>query len=70
MIRVDVQPYCSECCDFDPDITKPVKLYCDGTFIMGGSAIARTDTIIRCSHAKRCEAIKRYLEHQEDNKNE
>ena len=69
MIRVDVQPYCSECCDFDPDITKPVKLFLDGTF-MGDSAIARTDTIIRCRHAKRCEAIKRYLEHQEGNKNE
>ena len=69
MIRVDVQPYCSECCDFDPDITKPVRLYCDGTF-MGDSTIARTDTIIRCRHAKRCEGIKRYLEHQEGNKNE
>lgn len=68
MIRVDVQPYCSECCDFDPDITKPVRLYRDGTF-MGDSDIARTDTIIRCRHAKRCEGIKRYLEHQEGNKN-
>lgn len=68
MIRVDVQPYCSECCDFDPDITKPVKLFLDGTF-MSDSTVARTDTIIRCSHAKRCEGIKRYLEHQEGNKN-
>ncbi len=67
MIRVDVQPYCSECFDFDPDITKPVKLY--GSFL-DDDTIARTDTIIRCSHAKRCEAIKRYLEHQEGNKNE
>ena len=68
MIRVDVQPYCSECCDFDPDITKPVKLFLDGTF-MSDSTVTRTDTIIRCSHAKRCEGIKRYLEHQEGNKN-
>lgn len=67
MIRVDVQPYCSECFDFDPDITKPVKLFLDGTF-MSDSTVARTDTIIRCSHAKRCEGIKRYLEHQEGNK--
>ena len=67
MIRVDVQPYCSECCDFDPDITKPVKLFLDGTF-MSDSTVARTDTIIRCSHAKRCEGIKRYLEHQEGHK--
>ena len=68
MIRVDVQPYCSECCDFDPDITKPVKLFLDGTF-MSDSTVARTDTIIRCSHAKRCEGIKRYLERHEGNKN-
>ena len=68
MIRIDVQPYCSECCDFDPDITKPVKLFLDGN-LMSDSAVAKTDTIIRCSHAKRCEGIKRYLEHQEGNKN-
>ena len=68
MIRIDVQPYCSECCDFDPDITKPVRLFLDGN-LMSDSAVAKTDTIIRCSHAKRCEGIKRYLEHQEGNKN-
>jgi hypothetical protein len=55
MIRLEVQPYCSECCDFDPDVIKPEKIICSNGFVMVG------DTIVRCSYAKRCEAIKRYL---------
>lgn len=55
MIRLEVQPYCSECCDFDPDVTKPEKIIGFNGFVMVG------DTIVRCSYAKRCEAIKRYL---------
>lgn len=55
MIRLEVQPYCSECCDFDPDVTKPGKIIGSNGFVMVG------DTIVRCSYAKRCEAIKRYL---------
>ena len=55
MIRLEVQPYCSECCDFDPDVIKPKKIICSNGFVMVG------DTIVRCSYAKRCEAIKRYL---------
>ena len=62
MIRVDVQLYCSECCDFEPDVTKPVKICSDD-----GGVVATTDTIIRCSHRKRCEAIRRYLEQQRSN---
>ena len=26
MIRLDIQPYCSECFDFDPDVKKPEKI--------------------------------------------
>lgn len=55
MIRLEVQPYCSECCDFDPDVIKPEKIICSNGFVMVG------DTIVRCSYTKRCEAIKRYL---------
>ena len=57
MIRLDIQPYCSDCYDFDPDVIKPSKMY-DET----GVVIATSDTVVRCSHAKRCEAIKRYLD--------
>lgn len=64
MIRIEVQEYCSECCDFEPDVTRPVKMvgytpFTDVTDVMG---ITQTDTIVRCKYAKRCENIKRYLE--------
>ena len=58
MIRIEVQPYCDACCDFDPDVKKPEKMfYNDGAFF-------QSDTIIRCKNAKRCESIKRYLDSQ------
>ena len=58
MIKLDIQPYCEQCCDFEPDVTRPRKLTDDiGTYIL-------TDTIIRCEHAKRCENIRRYLKQQ------
>ena len=55
MIRLDIQGYCDTCCDFKPDVVSPTKLY------GSGGTIEQTDTIVRCSYAKRCEAIKRYL---------
>lgn len=58
MIRVEVQPYCDACCDFDPDVKKPEKMF------FNNGASCQSDTIIRCKNAKRCEAIKRYLESQ------
>ena len=61
MIRIEVQEYCSECCDFEPDVTRPVKMvgYTPFTDVTG---VAQTDTIVICKYAKRCENIKRYLE--------
>ena len=61
MIRIEVQEYCSECCDFEPDVTRPVKMvgytpFTDVTDVM------QTDTVVRCKYAKRCENIKRYLD--------
>ena len=58
MIRVDVKEYCNACMDFSPDVTKPVKYYGNNQEIVLG------DTIIQCEHARRCEAIRRYLEAQ------
>jgi hypothetical protein len=60
MIRLDIQPYCDLCCDFDPDVTKPVKAYA----VDSDKAVLQSDTIVQCKHAKRCESIKRYLERQ------
>lgn len=57
MIRLEVQRYCSDCHDFEPDVTKPERLYRDDHL-----NLCQTDTIVQCRYAKRCEAIKRYLE--------
>lgn len=62
MIRLEVQYYCGDCHDFEPDVTKPEK-YRDTHL-----NLCQTDTIIQCKYAKRCEAIKRYLEHLERKK--
>lgn len=62
MIRLDIQPYCGSCCDFDPDVTKPTR----STFATSIKEVEviQSDTIVRCKYAKRCESIKRYLEQQ------
>lgn len=63
MIRVEVEEYCSECLDFQPDVEKPQKLYANVTEItMTDTEIIVTDTVIRCENRKRCEHIRRYLE--------
>ena len=60
MIRLDIQKYCEACCDFEPDVTKPERHF---VCMNDTKAInTQTDTIICCKYAKRCEAIKRYLE--------
>ena len=58
-IRLDIQEYCADCFDFDPDAIKPERAIILGN---GDETIVRySDTIVRCTYAKRCEAIKRYL---------
>lgn len=66
-IRLEVKPYCDSCLDFDADVTKPEKttLYCDGSDPV---LTIQLDTVVRCKYAKRCEAIKRYLEKQKEDK--
>lgn len=68
-IRVDIKDYCAECCDFEPDVTKPERstLYADS---MGErkTMVMQTDTIVRCKYRNRCEAIKRFLEKQKEDK--
>lgn len=59
-IKLEVQPYCSECCDFEADVTKPERVTAMA-YGFDESMAVRTDTIVRCKYAKRCVAIKRYL---------
>ena len=62
MIRLDIQDYCSSCCDFEPDVTKPVKRSLATN--LNEVIVVQSDTVVRCVHAKRCECIKRYLSQQ------
>ena len=58
-IKIEVQPYCMECLDFEADVTKPNKVYTiDGEVVLG-------DTIVRCEYARRCENIMKYFERLE-----
>ena len=62
MIRLDIQEYCASCCDFEPDVTNPVKRSLATN--LNEVIVVQSDTVIRCAHAKRCECIKRYLSQQ------
>ena len=56
MIRLEVQPYCESCMDFEADVEKPSTLICsDGVFEMTG------DTIVRCENRERCERIRQFV---------
>lgn len=67
-IKLEVQPYCESCCDFEADVTKPEKTvrYDDRRFLVHTH---QTDTIVRCKYANRCANLMRYLDRQtkEDN---
>lgn len=62
MICLDIQDYCASCCDFEPDVTRPVKT--SVTTFSNEDTVIQSDTVVRCTHAKRCECIKRYLSQQ------
>lgn len=59
MIRLEVEPYCQDCLDFEPDVTKPTRMYAADE-VVG----ALGDTVVRCEYRNRCRAVKRYLEQQ------
>ena len=56
MIVLDVKSYCSDCLSFEPDVESPVRYYADF------EVVSQSDTIVRCKHRRRCDAMVRYLE--------
>lgn len=64
MIRLDIHEYCESCCDFDPNVIKPVRNVVWADFNDESPIVLQSDTIVCCKYAKRCECIKRYLERQ------
>lgn len=63
-IRIDVKEYCADCFDFEADVTRPERMsyHSIGAPSDDPYVTFQSDTVIRCTHAKRCEGIKRYLE--------
>lgn len=62
-IRLEVEPYCETCLDFEADVTKPARTTVWS--IAPSSAItSQTDTIVKCKYANRCSNLIRYLNRQ------
>lgn len=63
MIELKVESYCHDCPDFEADVSKRRETLRDD-----GSDVALLEyqyTMVRCAHAARCRAVKRYLEKQQ-----
>ena len=62
-IKLEVKPYCADCCDFEADVVKPerVNLYAAGENDPYVSLTRGKDTVVRCKYARRCESLVRYL---------
>ena len=60
MIELKVKEYCHNCPDFEAKVTvQDTDLFAAGE----SESVGRfCNTTVSCSHAKRCEGIKRYLE--------
>lgn len=58
MIRVEVEGYCQNCLDFNPDVIKPERKRTEG------GNVVYSDTVIQCEHRKRCAGLVRYLERE------
>lgn len=65
MIRLDIQPYCENCMDFEADVEKPVALYAD--FVLFEEL---GDTVIRCKHRRRCAWVAEYAEKHKEKSEE
>ena len=53
-IRLEVEEYCGNCCDFKPNVDK-------SCYFVGHNE-ARYNTTITCKNADKCELIRKYLE--------
>lgn len=61
MIELKVEEYCHDCPDFEPDVHKDKYVDAEDNLYL-------QRTTIRCEHAARCRAVKRYLEKQKGEK--
>ena len=60
MIELHIEDYCHSCPDFEADVSKNAFRNLEGDKVI--------NITVYCEHQHRCRAIKRYLEKQEDKK--
>lgn len=67
MIELKVEMYCHECPDFEADVSSRTESIDVGynTFLGEFETKKVHSTTVRCAHAARCRAVKRYLEKQQ-----
>ena len=53
MININVEDYCQNCPDFEPEVNK--------TILEADNIIISTDTCITCKYSDRCKQIYRYI---------
>lgn len=58
MIRLQVEEYCNNCSEFEPEVDRDM-LYCDD--ILRGTKMSIIETRVQCKHRSRCKSIKDYL---------
>lgn len=62
-IKLEVEPYCESCLEFEADVTKPERTTV-WSIAPGSATTYQTDTVIRCRYANRCSNLVRYLNRQ------
>lgn len=59
MITLDVEEYCQDCSDFEPEAIKNI-LYSDNIYLKNRRQMF--DTVVTCKYANRCRSMKNYIE--------
>ena len=60
MININVEDYCQNCPDFEPEVNK--------TLLKANNIVISTDTFITCKYSDRCKQIYRYIMSNESKK--
>lgn len=62
MIKLEVEDYCQNCDEFEPDVRKD-------QFFAGGDVYC-TETTVRCEHRMRCATLVKYFKEAAKKQNE
>lgn len=69
MIKLNVEHYCSECSEFEPDVNKECyQLYSPEPY--GNYTGEHCNTTVTCKHAQRCECIREFIKRNDKGESE